>query len=118
MIPASTYLPSTTSSTIAASSIKGIGVNSFSNATRAGFDAVSHIELGPNRSALRRASSLVRPSADSLPDDPEAKASTAMAGGLEIVMTPPVHLNQIVNGRWFADERLASASADLMAAAQ
>ena len=48
MIPASTYLPSITCSTIDASSIQGIGAHSFSIAMRAGCDDVSGMELGPN----------------------------------------------------------------------
>lgn len=47
MIPPSKYLPSPTSSIIAASSIQGIGAHNFSRALRAGWDEVSGIELGP-----------------------------------------------------------------------
>jgi hypothetical protein len=52
---------------IAASSIQGIGAQSFSIAIRAGCDAVSGIEFGPNCFESRPASSLVRPFADAPP---------------------------------------------------
>jgi hypothetical protein len=61
MIAASTYLPSTSSSTIAASSIHGTGAQNFSSAMRNGRSAVSGIAFEPNFSSRRRASSLVRP---------------------------------------------------------
>ena len=61
MIAASTYLPSTSSSTIAASSIHGTGAQNFSSAMRNGCTLVSGIAFGPNFSSRRRASSLVRP---------------------------------------------------------
>ena len=61
MITASTYLPSTTSSTIAASSIHGTGAQKFVSARRSGRSAVSGTALGPDASSRRRASSLVRP---------------------------------------------------------
>ena len=60
-MPASTYLPRTTSSTIAASSIQGTGAQNFVSALRKGCMAVSGMALGPNFSRRRRASSLVRP---------------------------------------------------------
>src|SRR5579863_7423627 len=61
MIVASTYLPSTSSSTIAASSIHGTGAQNLVSALRNGCRAVSGTALGPNFSIRRRASSLVRP---------------------------------------------------------
>jgi hypothetical protein len=61
MITASTYLPSTSWSTIAASSIHGTGAQNFSSAMRNGCSAVSGIAFGPNFSSRRRASSLVSP---------------------------------------------------------
>ena len=61
MMAASTYLPSASSSTIAASSIHGTGAQNFSIATRNGCSAVSGIALGPNFSSRRRASSLISP---------------------------------------------------------
>ena len=61
MIAASTYLPSTSSSTIAASSIHGTGAQNFSSAMRNGCTLVSGIAFGPNFFSRRRASSLVRP---------------------------------------------------------
>ena len=61
MIAASTYLPRTSSSTIAASSIQGTGAQNFASALRKGCIAVSGTALGPNFSSRRRASSLVRP---------------------------------------------------------
>ena len=61
MIAASTYLPSTISSTIAASSIHGTGAQNLVSALRNGCRAVSGTALGPNFSKRRRASSLVRP---------------------------------------------------------
>ena len=61
MIAASTYLPSASSSTTAASSIHGTGAQNFSIAIRNGCSDVSGIALGPNFSGRRRASSLVRP---------------------------------------------------------
>ena len=64
MIPASTYLPSTSSRTIAASSIHGTGAQNFSSAMRSGCSAVSGIAFGPNFCSRRRASSLVRPSCE------------------------------------------------------
>jgi len=48
MIAASTYLPSTSSSTIAASSIHGTGAQNFSIAIRNGCMLVSGIALAPN----------------------------------------------------------------------
>ena len=48
MIAASTYLPSTSSSTIAASSIHGTGAQNFSSALRNGCRLVSGIAFGPN----------------------------------------------------------------------
>ena len=47
MIAASTYLPSTSWSTIAASSIHGTGAQNFSSAMRNGCALVSGIALGP-----------------------------------------------------------------------
>ena len=76
MIPASTYFPSTSCITTAASSIQGMGAHSFSIAIRAGWDDVSGMELGPNWSYRRRASSLLRPSAGLAPDR-LGEASTA-----------------------------------------
>ena len=61
MIPASTYLPSTSSRMVAASSIQGIGVQNLVSARHRGFSAVSGMELGPDVSNRCRASSLVRP---------------------------------------------------------
>jgi hypothetical protein len=61
MIPASTYLPSTSSSTIAASSIHGTGAWNLLSALRSGRMAVSGTEFGPDASSRRRASSLVSP---------------------------------------------------------
>src|ERR1035437_6007459 len=61
IIAASTYLPSATSSTIAASSIHGTGVQNFLNAERNGCTAVSGIALAPNLLSRISASSLVRP---------------------------------------------------------
>ena len=61
MIAASTYLPSASSSTIAASSIHGTGAQNFSSARRNGCSVVSGIAFGPNFASRRRASSLVRP---------------------------------------------------------
>ena len=83
MIPASMNLPSTTSRTIAASSIQGIGAHSFSIAIRAGCADVSGIELGPNWADKRRASSLVRPLGDSVVvplAEASTEAGTAMGG--------------------------------------
>ena len=64
MIAASTYLPSASSSTIAASSIHGTGAQNFSSAMRNGCTLVSGIAFGPHFSSRRRASPLVRPSGD------------------------------------------------------
>ena len=61
MIAASTYFPSNSSSTIAASSIHGTGAQNFSIAIRNGCVVVSGIAFGPNLSRRRCASSLVRP---------------------------------------------------------
>ncbi len=61
MIAASTYLPRTSSSTIAASSIQGTGAQNFSIAMRKGCTLVSGIALGPKFASRPRASSLVRP---------------------------------------------------------
>ena len=73
MIAASTYLPRTTSSTIAASSIHGTGAQNLVSALRNGCRAVSGTAFGPNFSSRRRASSLVRPveSGTSLTEDCE-----------------------------------------------
>ena len=71
MIAASTYLPSTSSSTIAASSIHGTGAQNFSSAMRNGCSAVSGIAFGPNFSSRRRASSLVRPLCSETPASPD-----------------------------------------------
>ena len=51
MIAASTYLPSASSRTIAASSIQGTGAQNFSSAMRNGCTLVSGIALGPNFSS-------------------------------------------------------------------
>src|ERR1700684_1048097 len=64
MIEASTYLPSTSSSTIAASSIHGTGAQNFSSAMRSGCTLVSGIALGPNFASWRRAASLVSPACE------------------------------------------------------
>src|ERR1700722_130438 len=61
MIPPSTYLPRAISSTIAASSIHGMGAQNLVIARRNGCIAVSGTALGPNLSLRRRASSLVSP---------------------------------------------------------
>jgi tetratricopeptide (TPR) repeat protein len=61
IIPASTYLPSASSRTIAASSIHGTGAQNFSIAMRNGCMLVSGIAFGPNFSSRLWASSLVRP---------------------------------------------------------
>ena len=61
MIAASTYLPSTSSSTIAASSIHGTGAQNFSSAIRNGCMLVSGMAFGPIFCSRRRASALVRP---------------------------------------------------------
>src|SRR5580658_6800342 len=61
MIPASTYLPSTSSSTIAASSIHGTGAQNLVSALCSGRSAVSGTAFGPDFSSRRRASSLVSP---------------------------------------------------------
>ena len=61
MIAASTYLPSASSSTIAASSIHGTGAQNFSSAMRNGCTLVSGIAFGPDFASRRRASSLVKP---------------------------------------------------------
>ncbi len=61
MIAASTYLPSASSSTTAASSIHGTGAQNFSIAMRNGCSAVSGIAFGPNFCNRRRASSLAKP---------------------------------------------------------
>src|SRR5208283_1517649 len=64
MTVASTYLPSASSSTIAASSIQGTGVQNLLNAERNGCTAVSGVALGPNFLSRMAASSLVRPLTD------------------------------------------------------
>jgi hypothetical protein len=61
MIAASTYLPRTISSTIAASSIHGTGAQKLVSALRSGCRAVSGISFGPDFSNRLRASSLLRP---------------------------------------------------------
>jgi hypothetical protein len=61
MIAASTYSPSATCSTIAASSIHGTGAQNLPSAIRNGFKVVSGAALGPNCLSRRPASSLVRP---------------------------------------------------------
>lgn len=61
MIAPSTYLPSTTSRTIAASSIHGTGAQNLVKALVSGCRAVSGIAFGPDFSKRIRASSLVRP---------------------------------------------------------
>src|SRR5580658_10857182 len=61
MIPASTYLPRTISSTIAASSIHGTGAQNLSSALRSGCNAVSGMAFGPDFAKRLLASVLVRP---------------------------------------------------------
>src|SRR5580700_9958223 len=61
MIADSTYLPSTSWSTTAASSIHGTGAQNFSSALRKGRRAVFGIAFGPNFVSRMRASSSVRP---------------------------------------------------------
>src|ERR1700691_1044605 len=90
MIAASTYLPSASSSTIAASSIHGTGVQNLLNAERRGCTAVSGIALGPNFLSRLSASSIVRPLGATslqmpavLTSEPIATASLGSAGGTE-----------------------------------
>src|ERR1700729_1434041 len=61
IIPASTYLPSANSTTMAASSIHGTGAQNLSKAMRIGCVLVSGIALGPDFASRRRASSVVKP---------------------------------------------------------
>ena len=61
MMAPSTYLPSSTSSRIAASSIHGTGAQNLVKALVSGCSAVSSIAFGPDFSKRLRASSLVRP---------------------------------------------------------
>ena len=85
MIAASTYLPSASSSTIAASSIHGTGAQNFSSAMRNGCSAVSGIAFGPNFSSRRRASSLVRPvgkSSFAAAVDPTSRGVVSGSGAL------------------------------------
>ena len=89
MMPASTYLPRKTSSTIAASSIQGTGAQNFASALRKGCIAVSGTALGPNFSSRRRASSLVRPV--------KSEASLTEAGG-EFASTPRVRTHRVCLG--------------------
>ena len=60
VVPASEYLPSANSTTIAASSIQGTGAQNLSKDMRIGA-LVSGIALGPDFSSRRRASSVVKP---------------------------------------------------------
>lgn len=80
MTAASTYLPSATSSTIAASSIHGTGVQNLLKADRNGCTAVSGIALGPNFLRQVAASSFVRPLREpsvALPADLSGEAGAA-----------------------------------------
>jgi hypothetical protein len=61
MIVASTYLPSATSSKIAASSIHGTGDENLLNPERNGCTAVSGVAFGPSFLSRIAASSFVRP---------------------------------------------------------
>ena len=81
MMAPSTYLPSATSSTIAASSIHGTGAQNFSSARRNGCSVVSGVAFGPNFSSRRRASLLVKPSGRS---PVAAAAELASGAGAEI----------------------------------
>jgi hypothetical protein len=63
MIAPSTYLPSASWSTTAASSIQGTGAQNFSSAMRNGCALVSGVALAPNFASRRYASSPVKPSA-------------------------------------------------------
>src|SRR5580704_1539588 len=87
MIAASTYLPSASSSTTAASSIHGIGAQSLVSALRSGRTAVSGTSLGPDFSIRRRASSLVSPagSGTSVTEE-EAIGSTLLQPGASITV--------------------------------
>lgn len=76
MIPASTYLPSTHSSTTAASSIQGTGAQNFSSAVRNRCAEVSGIAFGPDDASLARASALLRPPASGVP---AAEAASVVA---------------------------------------
>jgi hypothetical protein len=61
MIAPSTYLPSASWSTTAASSIQGTGAQNFSSAMRNGCALVSGVALAPNFASRRYASSPVKP---------------------------------------------------------
>ncbi len=68
MIAASTYLPRTSSSTMAASSIQGMGAQNFFSAIRHGCTRVSGIALGPSLASRACASSPVRPGLEAASD--------------------------------------------------
>jgi hypothetical protein len=95
IIAASTYLPSASSRTTAASSIHGTGAQNFSNAMRNGWSDVSGIVLGPNFCSRRRASSLVRPLGRSSFATAADGASPGLAsdGGAVVTMSYPTLAN-------------------------
>src|ERR1700733_11350724 len=86
MMAASMDLPSTSSSTIAASSIHGTGAQNFFSALRNGWSAVSGIALGPTFSNRWHASSLDKPLI-SPPSATAAMAGKALVPGGGIVVT-------------------------------
>ena len=88
MIAASTYLPRTSSSTIAASSIHGTGAQNLVSALRNGCRAVSGTAFGPNFSSRRRASSLVRPveSGTVLTEDGKVSGEPLSCGNFEFAL--------------------------------
>src|ERR1017187_7414582 len=78
----------TSSNTMAASNIQGIGAHNFSTALRAGCSDVSGMELGPDFFKRRRASSLVRPSEESLAAViTAAGAGSGGASGIKVHIT-------------------------------
>ena len=103
MIAASTYLPSTSSSRIAASSIQGTGAQNFSSAMRNGCTLVSGIALGPNFSSRRRASSLARPFGDSSfagAADFSGKAFAEGGGAVVTMMHPALGKSLLARQQW------------------
>jgi hypothetical protein len=101
MIPASTYLPSASSSTIAASSIHGTGAQNFSIAMRNGWSAVSGIAFGPNFCSRRPASSLVKPLGRSSCAAGADLADRGLASARRAMVTMTyLTLAMLVAGRW------------------
>jgi hypothetical protein len=112
MMAASMDLPSTSSSTIAASSIHGTGAQNFPSALRNGWSAVSGIALGPIFSSRSRASALDKPLAPpSFAGGADLAAKFLEDGGEFVVTIDLTYLCQLLTGATVNESLQAAQSA-------